>query len=164
MSKNYPLLLILAIAILIFVSSCQSSPTPEAQPPASPAAKPTASPTAIPIASPTVIPTASPTAIPTESVMESEVPYPPPPFDPAVMFNPYPGPSGEVTDWTKWEQALVVIKSGDVVEVYQVETLHVTLVLGDGRLVLTKEPEIGEVFRIIEECGDACKDIVDKSE
>jgi hypothetical protein len=66
--------------------------------------------------------------------------------------------------WTAWEDAVVVINSGEVIEVYQAETLHVTLVLGSGTIILAKEPEIDEVFRIIEECGEPCSGVIDKSE
>lgn len=136
MRKNYRFLLIVAITMMIIVSACQSSPAPEVQS--------------------------------TESVQEevtvTEEPYPAPPVRPQTVYNPYPGPSEGVKEWTQWEQAVVVIKSGDVVEVYQVDTLHVTLVLADGSVVLAKEPEIDEVFRIIDECGDPCSDIVDRSE
>ncbi|MGD9094247.1 MAG: hypothetical protein PVF74_15470 [Anaerolineales bacterium] len=144
MNKSYRLMLIVMVIILLFTSACQSSATPEAPPEVQPDVQVAES--------------------IQEEVAETDQPYPPPPIRPINIYNPYPGPSEGVNVWTAWEDAVVVINSGEVIEVYQAETLHVTLVLGSGTIILAKEPEIDEVFRIIEECGEPCSGVIDKSE
>lgn len=147
MIKNYHFVIILVMAMLIFASACGSTQTPDVQDTENP-------PVSVP---------ESPTEIPTEAASDSEEAYPAP-MSPVEVYNPYPGPSDGVMEWTEWQDAVVVINSGDVLEVYEVETLHVTLVLADGRVILAKEPEFGEVSRLLQACGDACKDVVIKSE
>jgi hypothetical protein len=43
--------------------------------------------------------------------------------------------------------------------VAQAHSLEVTLTLKDGRQLITTEPEIDAVFRVIEQCGERCADI-----
>ena len=50
--------------------------------------------------------------------------------------------------------------SGEVQQVAQTHSQWVTLVLKDGTTLEAKEPQIDEVFREIEKCGELCSDIV----
>jgi len=83
---------------------------------------------------------------------------------PLVVYNPYPGPSEGVTNYVDWSVAEEAIINGEIVEAYQAHTLHVTLVKKDGALILSIEPEIDEVFRVLDRCGDPCKDVVRATE
>lgn len=62
-------------------------------------------------------------------------------------------------DNVSWIQAVGMINNGEVVEVFQTHDLKITLTLKDGRTLHSIEPEIDMIFRIIENCGDPCKDI-----
>ena len=59
-----------------------------------------------------------------------------------------------------WEEARELILAGEVAQVAQLHSLEVTLELKDGRQVVTVEPEIDAVFDVVDECGEACEDIV----
>ena len=71
---------------------------------------------------------------------------------------PYPGPEQGSTP-VVWDEATKLILDGKVVQVTQYDNLIVILVLEDGQIVSTREPVIDEVFNLIKECGDPCKDI-----
>jgi hypothetical protein len=58
-----------------------------------------------------------------------------------------------------WEQAKRLILEGHVHEVVQLHSLDIRLILKEGRTVITTEPEIDAVFRVIEQCGERCDDI-----
>ena len=88
----------------------------------------------------------------------------PPPVIVQPVYNPYPGPSDGVSNFLDWSQAEALILKGDVSEVYQTHTLNVTLVLIDGKIFLTVEPEIDEVFKVVERCGDLCKSVIQTTE
>lgn len=60
----------------------------------------------------------------------------------------------------KWSDAEAAIMAGKVREVVQLHSLKVTLTLKDGQTLVTIEPIIDEVFRVIERCGKKCSDIV----
>lgn len=117
-------------------------------------------------ANPTPMTTESATAYPapaqqviTTEAVEVEV-YPPPPQ--FVLYNPYPDPNdGDVIEW---RHAEYLILSGGVKKVAQFQSLEVTLTLKDDRTVSTKEPEIDDVFQVIERCGAQCKDITQVTE
>lgn len=59
-----------------------------------------------------------------------------------------------------WEMAADLIRNGLVTAVSQTHALDVTLELKDGRYLNTVEPQIDDVFKVIEECGDTCRDII----
>ena len=59
-----------------------------------------------------------------------------------------------------WTDAMQTIMSGEVQQVFQTHSREVTLVLRDGTTFQTTEPQIDEVFREIERCGELCSDIV----
>lgn len=60
----------------------------------------------------------------------------------------------------EWDQALVVLNSGDVDMVFQTHDLDVTLTMNDGRQLHTVEPSIDAIFAEIDACGAPCADIV----
>jgi len=84
-------------------------------------------------------------------------PYPAAEDDPNAA-PAYPGPEQGSTP-VEWDVATKLIIEGKVAEVTQYDNLIVILVLKDGQTVSTREPVIDEVFNLIEECGDSCKDI-----
>lgn len=65
---------------------------------------------------------------------------------------------GEAT--IPWEQAADLIRNGLVEAVFQTHALDVTLELKDGRSLTTIEPQIDDVFQVIDECGEPCSDMV----
>ena len=82
-----------------------------------------------------------------------------------------PAPSlGGISDFTypnvedggelSWFQARSTIMNGYVVQVVQTHELKVLLTLEDGRTLITYEPNIDDVLKIVEECGELCKDVV----
>ncbi len=92
---------------------------------------------------------------------------------PVVEINPneYPGPQsqpigadmvypelkdGDSFDWTRVYGPL---ESGQVEKVQQTHDLKVFLTLKDGRTIMTVEPAIDEILKLIQACGDPCKDI-----
>ena len=70
----------------------------------------------------------------------------------------YPAPEPGSTS-IGWDEAAKLILDGKVAQVTQYGNLVVILVLKDGQTVYATEPAIDEVFNLIEECGDLCKDI-----
>jgi hypothetical protein len=58
-----------------------------------------------------------------------------------------------------WEQAMGIIGYGVVTKVMQTHDMKVYLTLEDGRTFVTVEPAIDDIIRLIEECGETCKDI-----
>lgn len=67
--------------------------------------------------------------------------------------------SGEAKEIV-WAEAEALILSGTVAQVTQFHSLQVTLTLNDGRQVITTEPAIDEVMRVIETCGDPCANML----
>ena len=69
----------------------------------------------------------------------------------------YPGyKDGDKIDWF---QAVAMIKNGEVAKIVQSHSLQVTLSLKDGRTLLTEEPAIDDILKVIETCGDPCKGV-----
>jgi hypothetical protein len=92
---------------------------------------------------------------------------------PAVEPNPneYPSPQdqsiemgivypelkdGDSFDWTRIYGPL---ESGQVEKVQQTHDLKVYLTLKDGRTLMTVEPAIDEILKLIQTCGEPCKEI-----
>ena len=67
---------------------------------------------------------------------------------------------GERPIVVSWTEAMQIIMSGEVQQVFQTHSREVTLVLKDGTALETIEPQIDDVFREIERCGELCSDIV----
>jgi hypothetical protein len=68
------------------------------------------------------------------------------------------------TTTVTWEEAEQLIRNGEVTQVFQAHSLQVTLTLADGRQVVTTEPSIDAVFRVIQDCGQPCADILQATE
>lgn len=69
----------------------------------------------------------------------------------------YPGyASGSVI---AWGDATALVMNGEVTQVSQTHDLKVTLSLMDGRTLLTTEPAIDEIMKIIDSCGSLCASI-----
>ena len=74
-----------------------------------------------------------------------------------VPYNPYPSPvAGEEIGW---EEISGILSDGNVVDIFQVLTLQVTIYLANGKVLITAEPEYNAIMRLIEECGVDCYDI-----
>jgi hypothetical protein len=106
-------------------------------------------------------------------------PYPLQTYDPYLApVDPYPAaypainapltagqgaglyPAAQDGTEVMWNQAVAMILNGEVLQVMQTHELKVYLTLKDGRTLLSVEPEIDEVMRVIQTCGDPCKDIL----
>jgi hypothetical protein len=59
----------------------------------------------------------------------------------------------------QWSQAEKIVFSGQVVSIGQTHDLNVTITLEDGRTFKTVEPEIDDILKLVQACGDLCKDI-----
>ena len=134
--------LIVATIMLVFLMGCQSTKDSGGESSPQPS---------------TIVPSKPPEG-------ETEYPgpaggYPPPISLPLVVYNPYPGPSEGLTNYLDWSMAEQAIMNGEISEVYQAHTLHVTLVKKDGGVLLSVEPAIDEVFRVLDLSGAACKDV-----
>jgi hypothetical protein len=90
-------------------------------------------------------------------------PYPYPPSD--TYPNPIPVipsvlyPDAKDGDEVYWEQAIGMILNDEVSQVMQTHDLKVYLTLKDGRTLVTLQPGIDEVIKVIEKCGEKCKNI-----
>lgn len=69
-------------------------------------------------------------------------------------------PDAKSGDQVAWEQAVAMILNGEVSEVMQTHSLKVTLTLKDGRVLHTVEPSIDDVFKVIQQCGEKCSNIM----
>jgi hypothetical protein len=80
---------------------------------------------------------------------------PPAPGEAAVL---YPG----VLDGAEvyWTQAVAMLQNGEVEQVMQTHDLKVYLTVKDGRTLFSFEPQIDEVLKVIQSCGDLCKNIL----
>lgn len=70
-----------------------------------------------------------------------------------VTLTPYPN---EVD----WKTTVEILNSGNVVTVFQLHNLDVTLIMNDGSEVHTVEPTIDAIFDEIEKCGAPCSKIM----
>ena len=71
--------------------------------------------------------------------------------------NVFPGRAG---DSIPWHEARALILVGEVAQAKQVHSLGVTLVMRDGRRLVTMEPRIDDLFVLVEACGDPCADML----
>jgi hypothetical protein len=58
-----------------------------------------------------------------------------------------------------WEEAIEILNSGEVVGVYQLHNLEVTLQHRDGSWITTMEPRLDDIFREVDKCGSPCEGI-----
>jgi hypothetical protein len=63
-----------------------------------------------------------------------------------------------------WEEAVDLLHSGHVTQVFQAHSLRVTLTLDNGATVSTTEPSIDQIFFEIEACGAPCANIAQATE
>ncbi len=108
-------------------------------------------------------------------IMPAEVeayPYPYPSLAPTlqVLEGGYPDPMAQYSllilypdlkdgDSLEWEQAMGAVYSSQVTKVMQTHDLKVYLTFKDGRTLVTVEPAIDDILKLIDSCGDLCKDI-----
>jgi hypothetical protein len=59
----------------------------------------------------------------------------------------------------QWSQVKDIVFSGQVVNIGQTHDLNVTITLKDGRMFKTVEPAIDDILKLVQACGDLCKDI-----
>lgn len=69
-----------------------------------------------------------------------------------TSYNKDPGPERTVS----WDEAIEILNSGDVKEVFQSHSLNVTLILKDDTRINTIEPSIDDIFEEVERCGKPC--------
>jgi predicted small lipoprotein YifL len=100
------------------------------------------------------------------------LPYPPPQQAGQVETQSYPAPQAASPTGEEgypappntpapisWDEAKEVILQGKVIEVIQLHSRTVYLVLADGTRLMTEEPEIDAVLAVIDECGSLCENI-----
>ncbi|PQJ54118.1 hypothetical protein [Psychrosphaera saromensis] len=58
-----------------------------------------------------------------------------------------------------WDEAIVILNSGNVDSAFQAHSLYVELHLKDGSIVKTTSPKIDEILREIRRCGKKCTGI-----
>ena len=153
MQKRVWLIIIVTLIVAVLLSACQSPtqlPVTETDDVSSPTE---------PIELPEEQDETEIPAIQAEAYPGPDVPYPPPVLV-VPVYNPYPGPSEGENNYLSWTEAEALVLRGEVSEAYQAHTLHVTLVLINGDVVLTVEPEIDEIYKVIESCGDLCTEII----
>jgi hypothetical protein len=71
---------------------------------------------------------------------------------------PYPSPLDP--EEVPFDQAAAMVMNGEVAQVLQTHDLNVILTLMDGRRFITTQPEIDEILKLIDECGEPCEEIV----
>lgn len=108
-------------------------------------------------------------------VSEASIPYPVSGQPAPAEFGAYPStgdpnaapvsdpkmlyPHLKDGDMLEWQSVEGTIFSGMVVSVSQKHDLQVSVTLKDGRTLLSTEPAIDDIIKIIQRCGDPCKDI-----
>ena len=73
-----------------------------------------------------------------------------------VENDPDPNSLKEV----EWSEAIEILNSGQVVQVFQSHSLEVILTLENGSQIKTIEPIIDEIFNEIELCGEPCSEMI----
>lgn len=147
---------ILLLVVLFMLSACQSAslePTPTLEDVEQPEEQ--ESPTSEPVTSVDPYPHL-------QAPQNSNDPYPALQV-PMVSNDPYAAPV-EGGKAITWEETKTLILDGQVVEVTQLHSLEVTLILKDGSIVTTVEPEIDAVFILLDECGENCQDVTRATE
>jgi hypothetical protein len=146
----------LLVIVLILLTACQSA-SPETTPTLEKIEQPEeqADPTTEPVTSVDPYPHLAIPQDPNDPYPALQVPM--------VSNDPYAAPVEGATTFT-WEETKTLILSGQVIEVAQQHSLDVTMILKDGRIVTTVEPEIDAVFILLDECGEICKDVIRATE
>lgn len=55
-----------------------------------------------------------------------------------------------------WNQAIEILKTGQVESIMQLHSLEVSFVLENGCLIRTIEPHIDDIFEEVRKCGELC--------
>ena len=84
---------------------------------------------------------------------------PPAPVPPGAGLPSSQPPADPAVQRVSWDEAKALITSGEVQHAFQSHALEVRLYLKDGRSVVTTEPAIDEIFRVIRDCGAPCATI-----
>jgi hypothetical protein len=77
----------------------------------------------------------------------------------ALAYFPLTRPPSNRTI-VSWEEAIMVLQTGQVTRVIQTHQLYVSLWLKNGSVIITKEPAIDAISYELGKCGDPCKNIV----
>jgi hypothetical protein len=78
---------------------------------------------------------------------------------PQVQDDKYSIDGEKENEVMNWDQAVSLILLGKVKQVVQFHDLTVILVLDDETMIETAQPEIDEVIRVIDLCGEKCAEI-----
>ncbi len=62
-------------------------------------------------------------------------------------------------DKLEWDKVIGALASGQVTSVAQTHDLQVVLTLKDGRTLVSTEPAIDDIIKMVQQCGNPCKDI-----
>lgn len=75
---------------------------------------------------------------------------------------PYPlgAESSEEGQPIEWGQAEAIIMNGAVAQITQTHDGEVILRLHDGVVFVTQQPQVDDVLKVIERCGELCQDIL----
>jgi hypothetical protein len=73
-----------------------------------------------------------------------------------VKNDPVPNSLKEV----EWSEAIEILSSRQVVQVFQSHSLEVILTLENGSQIKTIEPIIDEIFKEIGICGEPCSEMI----
>jgi hypothetical protein len=135
--RTWQVIFVISIAALL-VAACQSAPTPEISTPET---------------------SISSTEAPSTGAEQEDQAYPGPEAQASSAQlsanDPYPSPGeGEQVDW---EQAIEMISGGEVTAVFQSLSNQVTLYLRNNQQMVTVQPEVDEVIRVIKACGEPCR-------
>jgi hypothetical protein len=143
MSKK--LWLAACISTLMILAACQSQPTPTLAP--TEVSQPEDNPTSLPVETEAA-------SIRTPAAVNN--PYPGPAIQ-YVPYDPYPAPGqGEQIEWARVAE---ILSTGNVAEVFQDYSLQVTITMKDGSGYTVTEPAKDEIFKLLDECGDACIEV-----
>src|SRR5712664_4239453 len=77
----------------------------------------------------------------------------------ALAYFPLTRPPSNRTI-VSWEEAITILRTGQVTRVIQTHQLYVSLWLKNGSVITTKEPTIYSISYELSKCGDPCKNIV----
>jgi hypothetical protein len=141
---------LLLITLVFLLAACQpAAPTPTSEPPA----------TEEPAIATEKLSEPYPAQEATTASGDQEG-YPAPQGQTVEGLSGEPGyPAPEEGEMISWEEAQSLILEGQVTQVTQLHNLSVYLTLEDGSTVQTIEPNIDDVFDVIEQCGDPCANI-----
>jgi hypothetical protein len=150
MSTRWFVALLFLVAVLL--NACQSKPTAAVETPAAVTEEPAA-------ATPTEQPV---TASPTAAGGGTQEPYPAPTVNARPSPSPVPSvlyPGAQDGDEVTWYQAINMMLNREVTTIVASGTPRVTLLLKDGRQLVTEAPSVEEVKNYLDRCGEPCQDI-----